>query len=71
MVEPPVKLIVVGDSGVGKTCILQKFTERVFSDGHKATIGVDFKVKYIDVCGKKTPVQIVSGLQCSTRLTEY
>ncbi len=56
------KLIVVGDSGVGKTCLLQKLTDGVFLESHKATIGVDFKVKYIDVEGKKMAVQIVGLL---------
>ncbi len=52
------KLIVIGDSGVGKTNIIIKFTEEYFKDNYVATIGVDFKVKTIQVDDKKIRLQI-------------
>lgn len=39
------KIILVGDSGSGKTSILGRFTEDVFTESFLATIGVDFKIK--------------------------
>ncbi len=43
------KLIVVGDGGVGKTAISVRFAEGVFQDDYKMTIGVDFSIKTINV----------------------
>eukprot|EP01084_Bolivina_argentea_P091724 165090_1 len=40
------KLLLVGDSGVGKSSILLRFTDNIFDEDIGATIGVDFKVKY-------------------------
>ncbi|KAJ6235058.1 ras-related protein rab-32 [Anaeramoeba flamelloides] len=39
------KFIVVGDMGAGKTSIIQRYTNDVFSNSYKATIGVDFFMK--------------------------
>jgi len=39
------KVIVVGDSGVGKSCLLLKYVDNCFSDCFIATIGVDFRFK--------------------------
>eukprot|EP01027_Heterolobosea_sp_BB2_P023750 GEZU01035732.1.p1 GENE.GEZU01035732.1~~GEZU01035732.1.p1 ORF type:complete len:236 (-),score=67.15 GEZU01035732.1:91-798(-) len=39
-----VKIILVGDSSVGKSCLLMRFADDVYEDSHIATIGVDFKV---------------------------
>lgn len=42
-----VKVIILGDSGVGKTNILTQYCEGRFSGNYMATIGVDFKIKTI------------------------
>lgn len=47
------KVIILGDSGVGKTNILSRFCDEKFTMTHMATIGVDFKIKTIDVDGKR------------------
>lgn len=52
------KLIIIGDSGVGKTNILIRFCEDKFKSSYVATIGVDFKIKTIDVKGKPIKLQI-------------
>ena len=44
-----VKLIIIGDSGVGKTNILTRFCDDIFKDSHVATIGVDFSVRTIQI----------------------
>lgn len=52
------KVIIIGDSGVGKTNLLTKFCDGVFKDSYVATIGVDFKIKTINVDGSKIRLQI-------------
>lgn len=44
-----IKLIIIGDSGVGKTNLLTRFTENRFSLESKATIGVEFSSKNVMV----------------------
>ncbi|XP_030212361.1 ras-related protein Rab-15 [Gadus morhua] len=53
-----VKLMILGDSGVGKTCLLRRFTEKEYHPYHISTIGVDFKMKTLDIDGVKVRVQI-------------
>ena len=53
-----IKLILIGDSGVGKTCILMRFTDDTFITNYISTIGIDFKIKTIKVDGKLVKLQI-------------
>lgn len=39
------KILVIGDFGVGKTAIIRRYTEGIFSQNYKLTIGVDFALK--------------------------
>lgn len=50
------KIILVGDAGVGKTCIVQRFKNGIFIERQANTIGVDFTLKTIMVDGKKIKV---------------
>ncbi|XP_026160468.1 ras-related protein Rab-15-like [Mastacembelus armatus] len=52
------RLLLLGDSGVGKTCMLRRFTDSEFDSSHISTIGVDFKMKTLDIDGIKVRVQI-------------
>lgn len=52
------KLLIIGDSGVGKTNILLRFCENNFMTSHLTTIGIDFKIKTIEIDGKKIRLQI-------------
>lgn len=52
------KVIRVGDSGVGKTNLLTYFCEGVFKDNYVATIGVDFKIKMLQIEEKRIKMQI-------------
>jgi len=52
------KVIIVGDSGVGKTNLLTRYCEGIFKDSYVATIGVDFKIKMVDVNSRKVKLQI-------------
>ncbi|XP_028677717.1 ras-related protein Rab-15 [Erpetoichthys calabaricus] len=52
------RLLLLGDSGVGKTCLLCRFTDNEFHSSHISTIGVDFKMKTLEVDGIKVRIQI-------------
>jgi small GTP-binding protein len=52
------KLILVGDSGVGKTNILSKYLKNDFDPDSKATVGVEFGTKNIEIDNKRIKVQI-------------
>ena len=43
------KLILIGDSGVGKSNLLSRFTRNQFKTGSKSTLGVEFATKNIQV----------------------
>ena len=53
------KLIIVGDSNVGKTNIMSKYIHNQFNYTSKSTIGVEFGGKTIEVKGKNIKIQMV------------
>lgn len=52
------KFLIIGESGVGKTCLLLQFTEGSFTPNHLTTIGIDFKIKIINLEEKHIKLQI-------------
>lgn len=50
------KIVLVGNAGVGKTCLVRRFTQGLFPPGQGATIGVDFMIKTVEVEGDKIKV---------------
>ncbi|KAF6723283.1 Ras-related protein Rab-19 [Oryzias melastigma] len=52
------KIILVGDSDVGKTCLVQSFKSGIFMEKQQNTIGVDFTVRTMDIDGKKVKVGV-------------
>ncbi|KAK5896113.1 hypothetical protein CgunFtcFv8_009747 [Champsocephalus gunnari] len=52
------KIILIGDSNVGKTCLVQNFKSGIFSERQQNTIGVDFTVRTVDIDGKKVKMQV-------------
>uniref|UniRef100_A0A674N1G1 Ras-related protein Rab-19 n=1 Tax=Takifugu rubripes TaxID=31033 RepID=A0A674N1G1_TAKRU len=52
------KIILVGDSNVGKTCVVQSFKSGIFMEKQQNTIGVDFTVRTLDIDGKKVKMQV-------------
>ncbi|KAI9788000.1 MAG: GTP-binding protein [Peltula sp. TS41687] len=53
-----IKLLLIGDSGVGKSCCLLRFSEDSFTPSFITTIGIDFKIRTIDLDGKRVKLQI-------------
>ncbi|CAH0388857.1 unnamed protein product [Bemisia tabaci] len=52
------KLLIIGDSGVGKSSLLVRFSDNRFSGNYITTIGVDFKIRTVDIDGEKVKLQI-------------
>ena len=52
------KILLIGESGVGKTCLLLRFTDDTFTVNHQTTIGVDFKQKTLLIKDKIIKVQV-------------
>eukprot|EP01083_Nonionella_stella_P268952 909526_1 len=52
------KLLMIGDSGVGKSCLLLRFCDESFTQSFITTIGIDFKIKSMDIDGQRVKLQI-------------
>jgi len=53
-----IKLLLIGDQSVGKTCILERFTNNTFDISTLTTIGIDFRIKFMEVDGIKIKLQV-------------
>ena len=53
-----IKCLIIGDSGIGKSAMMIRFTDDIFKFQFISTIGVDFKIKTIDYKDKKIKFQI-------------
>ena len=53
-----VKFVFIGDSSVGKTSLLLRFSDNRFPEDHMPTIGIDFKIKIINLSGTKVKMQL-------------
>lgn len=45
------KLVLIGDTGVGKSCLLLRFADDAFTESYISTIGVDFRFRTVKVDG--------------------
>lgn len=52
------KFILIGDSGVGKSCLLLQFTDKRFKNDHDLTIGVEFGSKVVSLGSENVKLQI-------------
>jgi len=52
------KLLLIGDSGVGKSCLLLRFADDTYTESYISTIGVDFKIRTIELESKTIKLQI-------------
>jgi|TARA_B100001540_G_scaffold204476_1_gene180148 Ras-related protein Rab-8A len=53
-----IKLLLIGDSGVGKSCLLLRFSDDQFTTSFITTIGIDFKIRTVDLDGSRVKLQI-------------
>ena len=53
-----VKVVIVGDWGVGKTSLIRRFAENEFDHDYKPSIGVNIVTKIVDVRGRKLKLQL-------------
>jgi len=53
-----IRLLLIGDSGVGKSCLLLRFSDNSFTPSFITTIGIDFKIRTIELDGKKIKLQV-------------
>jgi Ras-related protein Rab-8A len=56
-----IKLLLIGDSGVGKSCLLLRFTDDSFTPSFITTVGIDFKVRTIELEGRRIKLQASTG----------
>lgn len=52
------KILLIGNSSVGKSSILLRFSDNIFNESFLPTIGVDFKIKTFEIQGKTVKLQI-------------
>ena len=58
MAEINLKILLIGDSSVGKSSILLKYIEDKFSENYVSTIGIEYKIKTLIINGKKVLLRI-------------
>lgn len=56
------KVVLIGDCGTGKTCVVQRFKTGNFIERHGNTIGVDFSMKTINIDSKRVKVTAAGAL---------
>lgn len=59
------KVVLIGDCGTGKTCVVQRFKTGHYEERHGNTIGVDFSMKTITIDGKK--IKVRKTFSCTPR----
>ena len=52
------KILLIGESGVGKTAILERYCDNVFNESLLSTVGVDFKSKNLQIENKQIKIQL-------------
>lgn len=52
------KIVLIGDSAVGKSNLLSRFARNEFDTNSKATIGVEFQTQVVEIDGKEVKAQI-------------
>ena len=79
------KIIIIGDSGVGKSCLLLRATKNIFTNDYSSTIGFEYckyniklkdkiiKLQIWDTCGQEIYRSLISGFyrNCSTAIIVY
>ena len=56
--DKPIKILLTGTSGVGRSSLLLRFADNTFTASYISTIGVDFKIKTLQIAGKEIKLQV-------------
>ncbi|XP_033017523.1 ras-related protein Rab-19 isoform X2 [Lacerta agilis] len=64
------KIILIGDSNVGKTCVVHRFKSGQYHAKQQNTIGVDFTVRSLEIDGKKVKVWDTAGQERFQTITQ-
>ncbi|XP_060766886.1 ras-related protein Rab-43 isoform X1 [Neoarius graeffei] len=64
------KIVLVGDVGVGKTCVVQRFKKGTFIERQGNTIGVDFTMKTMEIQGKRIKIWDTAGQERFRTITQ-
>jgi small GTP-binding protein len=52
------KVLLIGEAGVGKTALLRRFCDDTYGESYLCTIGVDFKIKTLNIDGIRAKIQL-------------
>jgi Ras-related protein Rab-1A len=56
--DEKIKIMLIGDSNVGKTSLLKKYIDNEYSKNYITTVGMDFQMKCLNINNKKIKLQI-------------
>ena len=56
--DQKIKIMIIGESLVGKTALITKYTKNIFGGTYLMTVGIDFQDKFININGKKIRIEI-------------
>lgn len=57
------KLLLIGNSAVGKSSLLLRFSDNIFNESFLPTIGVDFKIRTFELSGKTVKLQVCDDIR--------
>ena len=56
--DQKIKIMILGETLVGKTAIITRYTKKIFAENYLTTVGIDFQNKQLNINGKKINVEI-------------
>ena len=57
--SPVFRIITLGDSGVGKTSIINRYVKNIFNDNNPSTVGVSFAIKELYINKQKIRLKLI------------
>ena len=57
--ETKIRILIVGNSRVGKTCLISRYVNDIFKEKYISTIGLDFETKYLNKNNKKYEIELI------------
>jgi GTPase SAR1 family protein len=64
-----VKVVLIGESGVGKTCIVKQFASNIFDPNTDVSISSQFNSKLMEINGEKKKSDLIYGIQQGKKST--